>query len=364
VGEDAYPVRWTGRQAVVTLPELIGVSNAGQIREQLLVIINRGAAELIADMAATISCDHAGADALARAHQRAALAGAQLRLVVTAQVVRRVLAISGLDRLVSIYPSLEAATAPRPAAAAHRLPGRGPAGGHAPPGGPARTTGQYRPPGPADGPGTAMTPAVVRELLDALDDGVALAGSDGILALASGRLEEMFGYQRDELAGRPVESLLPARLQSAHRHHRAGYAQAPSIRPMGAGAWLVGLRQDGTTFPVQVSLAPLPTDAGRFTIAVIRDLTQTRRAGDLAGLDRAAAAEQEHRGQELLDRIVHNLFSIALSLQAPINEPGEVAEPRITGALQGLDDTIREIRDHLFTLRRQPQTPPAPDRSQ
>ena len=67
---DACPVRWTGRQAVVPLPEYIGLSNAGLIREELLSVINRGATTLIADMTATISCDHAGADAVARAFQR------------------------------------------------------------------------------------------------------------------------------------------------------------------------------------------------------------------------------------------------------------------------------------------------------
>jgi anti-sigma B factor antagonist len=100
-----------GHQAVVSLPEHIDVSNAGQIREELLSVINRGAAVLIADMTATVSCDRAGADAVARAFQRAVVNGTQLRLVVTAPVVRHVLGIEGLDRLVSIYPSLEAAIA-------------------------------------------------------------------------------------------------------------------------------------------------------------------------------------------------------------------------------------------------------------
>jgi anti-anti-sigma factor len=109
-------VQWTGRQAVVPLPEHIGLSNAGLIRDELLAVINCGATTLIADMTATISCDHAGADAVARAFQRAVISGTELRLVVTAQIVRRVLGINGLDRLVSIYPSLEEATATRPPA--------------------------------------------------------------------------------------------------------------------------------------------------------------------------------------------------------------------------------------------------------
>ena len=108
---DTYPVRWMGRQAVVALPEHIDASNASQIREELLWVINRGAAALIADMTGTLSCDHSGADAVMRAYQCALASGTQLRLVVTAPIVRRVLAVSGLDRLIPVYPSLEAATA-------------------------------------------------------------------------------------------------------------------------------------------------------------------------------------------------------------------------------------------------------------
>jgi anti-sigma B factor antagonist len=108
---DSYPVRWMGRQAVVALPEHIDVSNASQIREELLWVINRGAAALIADMTGTLSCDHSGVDAVMRAYQRALASGTQLRLVITAPIVRRVLEVSGLDRLIPVYPSLEAATA-------------------------------------------------------------------------------------------------------------------------------------------------------------------------------------------------------------------------------------------------------------
>ena len=113
---NTYPVRWMGRQAVVALPEHIDVSNASQIREELLWVINRGAAVLIADMTGTLSCDHSGVDAVMRAYQRALASGTQLRLVVTAPLVRRVLAVSGLDRLIPVYPSLEAATAAETAA--------------------------------------------------------------------------------------------------------------------------------------------------------------------------------------------------------------------------------------------------------
>jgi anti-sigma B factor antagonist len=114
------PVRWAGRRAVVTIPERMDVSNAGQIRDELLSVINRGARVLIADMTATASCDHAGAGAVAWAYQRGVTGGTELRLVVTAQIVSRVLSISGVDRLVCIYPSLK--RPPPPSHPRRRLP--------------------------------------------------------------------------------------------------------------------------------------------------------------------------------------------------------------------------------------------------
>ena len=106
-----FPVRWADQQAVVTLPQHVDYSNADQIREQLLWIINRGAVVLIADLTRTVSCDYSGADALARAQHRAVANGSELRLVVPADAVRRVLSLNGFDRLVAAYPDLDGAIA-------------------------------------------------------------------------------------------------------------------------------------------------------------------------------------------------------------------------------------------------------------
>jgi anti-sigma B factor antagonist len=111
VREDICPVRWAGQQALVAFPEHMDQSNAGRIGEALLSVVGRGTTVLIADMTATIWCDHAGAGAVVRVFQRAVVSGTELRLVVTAPAVSRVLSLSGVDRLVPIYPSLEAAMA-------------------------------------------------------------------------------------------------------------------------------------------------------------------------------------------------------------------------------------------------------------
>ena len=104
---DSYPMRWAGRTAIVTLPQHVSEFNADRIYELLFQVINRGATELVADMTGTGWCDRAGALVVARVRHCAAACGTQLRLVVTAEGVRRILAQDGLDRLIPIYPSLE-----------------------------------------------------------------------------------------------------------------------------------------------------------------------------------------------------------------------------------------------------------------
>ena len=339
--QDTYPVWWTGTQAVVTLPEHIDASNSGLVREQLLSLINRGAAVLVADMTTTVSCDHGGVDALARVYQRATVSGTRLRVVVTTPIVRRILETAGLDRLISIYPSVEAAVA-------------------------AGTPGNAVPPvAKASGGGVvadhsaqiprqlpAIAPAVLWGLLDALDDGLLLADDDGRLVLVNHRGEEMFGYRRGELIGRPVESLIPADLRAAHLSERVGYQQQPTVKQMAARARLVGLRKDASTFPVRVSLSPVPTATGHFIMAVVRDITDSRPRADFADLAHAAtAAGQSDQGRELLDRVVGSLYHVGLSLQHAIELPHDAARERIAEALRRLDDTIREIRDHVFASR-------------
>jgi len=53
------------------------------------------------------------------------------------------------------------------------------------------------------------------QLVNALQDGVALADDNGAVALANTRLEQMFGYQHAELLGQPIEVLLPVDLEAA-----------------------------------------------------------------------------------------------------------------------------------------------------
>jgi anti-anti-sigma factor len=334
--DSPLPVEWRGRQAVVVLPEHVDLKNAGPLRDQLLALINRGPAVVILDMTGTTSCDHAGLDVIARAYQRAAINGATLRLAVAAPVIRRMLSIEGLDRLVSIFPTVAATLVAGPppedqlAAVASR---------------PGDERADALTPQPALG---GMTPALLWQVIDSLGDGLALTRGDGEIVLVNRRCAEMFGYQKDELVGLRVEALVPADLRAIHERERAQYVRRPTARPMAARARLVGVCKDGTTVPVEISLSPVRTTTGHLILAVIRDSTERRPRGDLADLARAAAAEQTRRSREILDAVVHSLFEVGVGLQAAVALPEDVARARITEALARLDDTIHEIRNYEF----------------
>ncbi len=110
---ERYRVLWIGQVAVVTLPAEIDVTNADAIREELLAVLNQGAVLLVADMSKTDFCDSSGVSALVRAFRHAAASATALRLVVTTPAVLRVLSITGVDRLVDVYPSVAASLAGR-----------------------------------------------------------------------------------------------------------------------------------------------------------------------------------------------------------------------------------------------------------
>jgi anti-sigma B factor antagonist len=111
VSGEHFPVLWIGQVAVVTLPAEVDVTNADRVREDLLSVLNQGAVLLVADMSRTTFCDSAGVSALVRTFRRASASASGLRLVVSTPAVQRVLSITGVDRLLDVFPSVAASMA-------------------------------------------------------------------------------------------------------------------------------------------------------------------------------------------------------------------------------------------------------------
>lgn len=116
----------------------------------------------------------------------------------------------------------------------------------------------------------------LREILDGLPDAVVVTDDCGTIVWVNSQVENLFGYNPDELVGVSVEKLMAARLRVAHVKHRAAYFSHPTPRPMGTGMPLQGRRKDGSEFPVGISLNPLQVGNRLFVASTIRDISDWR----------------------------------------------------------------------------------------
>jgi PAS domain S-box-containing protein len=113
-------------------------------------------------------------------------------------------------------------------------------------------------------------------IVEAAPCGMVMIDADGSIVLVNPQAESMFGYARAELIGNSLEILLPERFRSAHGGHRQHFAAAPSIRQMGVGRDLTARRKDGSEFPVEIGLNPVPGDDSGLVLAAVTDITRRK----------------------------------------------------------------------------------------
>ncbi|HEY2846103.1 MAG TPA: PAS domain S-box protein, partial [Bryobacteraceae bacterium] len=128
-------------------------------------------------------------------------------------------------------------------------------------------------------PSAHWNETTLHSCFEAASQAILAVAADGTIQLVNRRTEILFGYQREELLGYPLDRLLPERYRGSHVKHRADYTAAPRIRTMGGqGMTLEGRRKDGTEFPVEVGLSFVPTEKGPLTLALVSDITERKQA--------------------------------------------------------------------------------------
>jgi anti-anti-sigma factor len=100
-------VHWSGRHAVVTMPAELDITNASDVTDLLAAVAGQSPEVITADMTATVFCDSSGVNALARAHERAAASGSELRLALGGSPTARIVQLIGLDQIVPVYRDVE-----------------------------------------------------------------------------------------------------------------------------------------------------------------------------------------------------------------------------------------------------------------
>jgi PAS domain S-box-containing protein len=192
-----------------------------------------------------------------------------------------------------------------------------------------------------------------RGLLESAPDAIVIVEPEGTVTLINRQAELLFGYDRGEIVGQPVEMLVPGRFAEAHLGHRTAYASDPSPRSMGVGLSLYAVRKDGSEVPVEISLSPLQTETGLLISAAVRDVSERRRVERESALAKEEAERANNAKSDFLSRMSHELrtplnailgFGQLLEMERLTNRQGESLH-QIMKAGRHLLELIDEVLD-------------------
>lgn len=111
-------------------------------------------------------------------------------------------------------------------------------------------------------------------LFESAPNAMIMVNQAGAIEIVNAEVERLFGYAREELIGRSIEVLIPARYRHMHGTHVAKFFTALQARSMGAGRCLYGLRKDGVEFPIEVGLTPVVFPTGVIVLSSILDISR------------------------------------------------------------------------------------------
>ena len=165
---------------------------------------------------------------------------------------------------------------------------------------------------------TAHTSVAVLEsaafdgFFDLMPDAILVCDANGGIVFANSQTELLTGYERSELHGTPVETLVPTAKRDGHAAQRDQYGERPTVRGMGTQL-IISLRcKDGSEIPVDIALSPVETSGGRRTVAVIRDMRERVRFE--AKVKAEADAEIVRAKDELISLVSHEMRTPLASL--------------------------------------------------
>ena len=194
-----------------------------------------------------------------------------------------------------------------------------------------------------------------RSVLELAPDGLMVVDAEGVIRLANVRCEALFGYTRDELVGQTVEKLVPDNVRARHPEMRAEFHRAPVAREMGASRELRGLRKDGSLFPVEIGLSPLPAQQGKSAeVAVsIRDITERKEQENALKQAKETAEGATKAKSDFLANMSHEIRTpmnaiIGLShlaLKTPLNPKQRDYVSKVHNAGTSLLGIINDILD-------------------
>jgi two-component system sensor kinase FixL len=154
--------------------------------------------------------------------------------------------------------------------------------------------------------------AHLQSILDTVPDAMIVIDEHGLIQLFSAAAERLFGWRSEDALGKNVRLLMPAPYQEAHDGYLARYLATGERRIIGIGRVVVGLRRDGSTFPMELAVGEMRVGERRFFTGFVRDLTERQ--------------QTEARLQDLQAELVHvsrltAMGEMASALAHELNQP-------------------------------------------
>jgi len=113
-------------------------------------------------------------------------------------------------------------------------------------------------------------------LSEGVSEGIIVVNTDQIIVATNSSAEQMFGYLKDELLGKPLTTLIPQKYHKNHRHHVTGFIEKSEKRQMGHGRDLFGVKKDGREFPVEAGLNPFELYGATYVMALVINITERK----------------------------------------------------------------------------------------
>ncbi|WP_245999702.1 sensor histidine kinase [Paraflavitalea soli] len=172
----------------------------------------------------------------------------------------------------------------------------------------------------------------VNALFEHATEGIILTNSAGKIVLINPAATRLFEYEKDDLLGKEIESLIPSRFHGKHEHYRQGFYKHPSNRTMGHGRDLFAKTKSGREFPVEVSLSHYRQKNENFVIAFLVDITERKKA------------EQELLDQKRqLEEITADMRKLNTELESKVEDRTMI----LREALQELERSQQELNEAL-----------------
>ena len=130
---------------------------------------------------------------------------------------------------------------------------------------------------------------------------------DGRILMANSCGMTMFGYTEAEMVGQPIEVLVPQQFRAGHPAHRDSFFENPVQRAMGAELDLLGVRKDGSEFPVKVGLSPVETAEGQAVICGVIDITDQQKTMEAMRQAKEAAESASRAKSSFLANMSHEI---------------------------------------------------------